>query len=161
MSNPLPMPQPSGLNDAKGQTTQAGYRYMQSLDQAARSASSSIATLEATAATLATKAGQTFALPAFIEYPEAKDYKVLIKAPFAMTVTSVTTICTTGTATLTVKINSTALGGAANSVSTSEQSQSHSSANSVAVGDDIVLTFSSVSSVENVSVMVSGTYSLA
>lgn len=158
MSNPLPMPQPSGLNDAKGQTTQAGYRYMQSLDQAARSASSSIATLEAT---LATKAGQTFALPAFIEYPEAKDYKVLIKAPFAMTVTSVTTICTTGTATLTVKINSTALGGAANSVSTSEQSQSHSSANSVAVGDDIVLTFSSVSSVENVSVMVSGTYSLA
>lgn len=154
MSNPLPMPQPSGLNDAKGQTTQAGYRYMQSLDQSARSA---IATM----ATLATKAGQTFALPAFIEYPENKSYKVLLKAPFAMTITSVTTICTTGTATLTVKINSTALGGTANSVSTTEQSQSHSSANIVAAGDDVVLTFSSVSGAENVSVMISGTYSLA
>lgn len=154
MSDPLPIPQPSGLNDSKGQTTQTGYRYFQSLDQSLRSNAAAISTK-------AEKSGQTWGAPAFIEYPEAKDYKIVVKSPLALTITSVTTICTTGTATLTVKINSTALGGTANSVSTSEQSQAHTTANSVAVGDDIVLTFSSVSAAENVSVMLSGTYDLA
>lgn len=96
-----------------------------------------------------------------IQFPEAADYRVVVDAAVARTITEVTTICTTGTATLTVKINTTALGGTANSVSTSEQSQAHASANAVAVGDDIVLTFSSVSSCENVSVKISGTLSLA
>lgn len=96
-----------------------------------------------------------------IEFPEAKDYRVVVDAAVARTITEVTTICSTGTATLTVKINSTALGGTANSVSSSEQSQSHSSANAVAAGDDIVLTLSSVSSAEMVSVKISGTLSLA
>lgn len=93
--------------------------------------------------------------------PDDGDYRVVVDAAVARTITEVTTICTTGTATLTVKINTTALGGTANSVSTSEQSQSHSSSNSVAVGDDIVLTFSSTSAAENVSVKISGTLSLA
>ena len=152
----LPIPQPNGLNDDKGQTTQAGYRYLQSVDRAIRETTNTLTGLS----TKAAKDGQVFALPAFIEYPEAKDYKVLLKTPFAMTLTSVTTICKAGTATMTVKINSTALGGTSNSVSTSEQSQAHASANSVAAGDDIVLTSSSVSSAENVSVMIYGTYSL-
>lgn len=96
-----------------------------------------------------------------IEFPEAKDYKVVVDAAVARTITEVTTICSAGTATLTVKINTTALGGTANSVSTSEQSQSHSSSNAVAAGDDIVLTLSSVSSAEMVSVKISGTLSLS
>lgn len=49
-TNPLPIPQPDGLNDAKGQTTQAGYRYFQSLDKSARAIAQQIAALPATAA---------------------------------------------------------------------------------------------------------------
>lgn len=93
--------------------------------------------------------------------PDGGDYHVVIDAVVARTITEVTTRSTAGTATLTVKINSTALGGTANSVSTSEQTQVHASSNSVAVGDDIVLTFSSVSSAEYVSVKISGTVTLA
>lgn len=96
-----------------------------------------------------------------IEAPEAKDYKVVVNSAVARTITDVTTICTTGTCTLTVKINTTALGGTANSVSTTEQSQTHSTANAVAAGDDIVLTVSSVSGAEMASVKLSGTLSLA
>lgn len=104
---------------------------------------------------------QTAVIPAFIEAPSNKSYKIVVKSPIAFTITDVTTICASGTATLTVKINTTALGGTANSVSSSEESQSHASSNSVAVGDDIVLTFSSVSSCLDVSVMISGTYNLS
>ena len=57
-----------------------------------------------------------------------------------------TTKSASGTCTATWKINSTALGGTANSVSSSEQSQAHSSNNVFAAGDDIVLTVSSNSS---------------
>jgi hypothetical protein len=90
-------------------------------------------------------------------FPENGDQRIVINSQLALTITNVTTRSTTGTATLTVKINTTALGGTANSVSTSEQSQSHSSANVVAVGDDIVLTWASVSACENVSILISGT----
>lgn len=61
-------------------------------------------------------------------------------APFAGTITSTTTKSASGTATYTFKINTTALGGTANSVSSAESEQAHSTANAFAVGDDIVLT---------------------
>ena len=104
---------------------------------------------------------QTWEQSWLIQYPEDGDYRVVIDAAVARTITEVTTRSSAGTATLTVKINTTALGGTANSVSTSEQSQAHASANAVAVGDDIVLTFSSTSSAENVSVKISGTLTLS
>lgn len=75
-----------------------------------------------------------------------KDYKLIVKCPFGGTITEVTTICASGTATATTKINTTALGGTANSVSSSEQSQAHSSSNVFVAGDDIVVTASSSSS---------------
>lgn len=130
------------------------YRYL--MDQQ-RTATANKAALEASKAALSQVWEQSW----LIQFPEAADYRVVIDAAVARTITEVTTISTAGTATLTVKINSTALGGTANSVSTSEQSQAHSSANAVASGDDIVLTFSSVSSCENVSVKISGTMSLS
>lgn len=153
---PLPIPQPNALNDAKGQTTQTGYRYYQSLDASIRS----LATLRTEVAGKAS-ATQTWEQSWLIEYPEAKDYRVVLNADLARTITKVTTRSSAGTCTLTVKINSTALGGSVNSVSTTEQSQVHSSANAVAVGDDIVLAPSSVSSAEMVSVTISGTMTLA
>ena len=75
-----------------------------------------------------------------------KDYKIVVKAAHGGTITETTTISESGTATFTFKINTTALGGTANSVSSSEQSQSQSSSNVFAAGDDIVITASSNSS---------------
>lgn len=51
-----------------------------------------------------------------------------------------------GTCTATFKINTTALGGTANSVSSTEQTRAHASANVLGVGDDLVVTISSNSS---------------
>lgn len=72
-----------------------------------------------------------------------QDYRLVVNLPYAATITQTTTICTSGTATATFKINTTALGGTANSVSSVEQSQTHASNNVAAAGDDIVLTISS------------------
>lgn len=96
-----------------------------------------------------------------IEAPSDKDYKLVVKSPYACTITETTTISTSGTATATFKINTTALGGTANSVSSTEESQAHSSSNSVSAGDDIVLTISSASSCENLSFTIKFTRSLA
>lgn len=84
-------------------------------------------------------------------YPANKDYRIVVKAAHAGTITETTTRCGSGTATATFKINTTALGGTANSVSTSEQSQSHSSSNAFSAGDDIVITISSVSAITDMS----------
>ena len=83
--------------------------------------------------------------------PSNQTYKLVIKCPFAGVISSVTTMCTSGTATATFKINTTALGGTANSISTSEQSRTHSSANAFSVGDDIQVTISANSSCINAS----------
>jgi hypothetical protein len=96
-----------------------------------------------------------------LKFPDNGDERVVINAALARTITGVTTRSSSGTCTLTVKINTTALGGTANSVSTSESTQTHSSANVVAEGDDVVLTISSNSSAENVSVTLTGTLTLA
>lgn len=135
MADPLPIPQPSGLNDAKGQTTPHGYKYFQSLDQSARAASAALAALAARTD------ADTFALKA----PANGDENVLINAPFGFTISSITSKCVSGSCTATFKIGGVALGGGANSVSTTEQTKTHTSANVVAVSDDLTCTISSAS----------------
>lgn len=88
-----------------------------------------------------TQAGEC--ISGLIVTPADGDYRIVVKAPHGGTITEVTTISASGSCTLTVKINTTALGGTANSVTSSEQSQAHSSANVFSAGDDIVLTVSS------------------
>ena len=85
-------------------------------------------------------------LTAVIEAPADGDYRLVVNCPYGFTISSVTTRCVSGTCTATTKINTTALGGTANSVSSSEQAQAHGSSNVLATGDDIVLTISSNSS---------------
>jgi hypothetical protein len=104
---------------------------------------------------------QTWEQSWLIEFPDNKDYRVVVNSALARTITGVTTRSSTGTCTLTVKINTTALGGTANSVSSTESTQAHTSANAVAVGDDIVFTVSANSAAENVSVTLTGAMSLA
>lgn len=95
-------------------------------------------------------------------FPENSTVPVYLNFAFGWTITSVTTITTAGTATVTVLINTTPLGGTANSASTSQQTQAHSSANVVATTDKLQITFASVSSdCVNLCVTVQGTRVLA
>ncbi len=89
------------------------------------------------------------------------DYKIIIDCSFGGTINEVTTQSTAGTGTFTVKINTTPLGGTANSVSTTKQTQTHSSANTFVAGDDIVITCSSASALQNVSVKIKYTRTLS
>lgn len=89
------------------------------------------------------------------------DYRIIINCSFAGTINEITTRSVSGTGTLTGKVNTTALGGTANSVSSSEQSQTHSSSNTFSAGDDIVITMSSVSSLLDMSVKIKYTRTLA
>lgn len=81
-----------------------------------------------------------------VEVVSDKSYTLVLNVSFAGTITETTTQSETGTATFTFKINSTALSGTANDVSTVEQSQAHTSA--FVAGDNIVLTASANSSCE-------------
>lgn len=89
-----------------------------------------------------------------LESPADGDYRIVVNVPYGGTITDVTTRSASGTCTLTTKINTTALGGTANSVSSSESTQSHSSSNVFAAGDDIVITVSSNSSCSKASVLI-------
>lgn len=97
----------------------------------------------------------------FIASPSNKDYKIVVKAAHGGTITETTTISASGTCTATFKINTTALGGTANSVSSSEQSQSHASSNVFSAGDDIVITVSSNATCADMSFSIKYTRTLA
>lgn len=90
----------------------------------------------------------------FIMVAANQDYTLVQDAKFAFTITEVTTQCSSGTCTLTGKINAVALGGTANAVSSGEQTQAHSSANAVAVGNKVVLTVSANAACLNIGVTV-------
>lgn len=81
-----------------------------------------------------------------IESPSDKAYVLILKAAYAGSITETTTQCTSGTCTATFSIEGVNLGGTANSVSSSEQSQAHASANTFAAGETITLTISANSS---------------
>lgn len=117
-------------------------------------------TVQTTAAT-AFSSSQVDFIAGLIPSLTNQDYRLVINIPYACTINETTTRCTSGTATATFKINTTALGGTANSVSSSEQSQTHSSANAVAAGDDIVLTISANAACLNLSFTVKFTRTLA
>lgn len=106
-----------------------------------------------------TQTGET--ISGLIVTPLDGDYKIVVKAPHGGTITEVTTISASGSCTLTVKINTTALGGTANSVSSAEQSQAHASSNAFSAGDDIVLTVSSNSSCSKMTFTIKYTRTLA
>lgn len=95
-----------------------------------------------------------------IAYPAAKDYRLVLKAAVDRTITEVVTRSVSGTCTATVKVDTTALGGTANSVSSSEQSQLHTTSNAWGVGADLVLTVSSVSACVDMTLTVKTTRTL-
>jgi hypothetical protein len=104
---------------------------------------------------------QVWEISGLILSPTDSDYKVKLKLGYGFTITSTTTISASGTCTATFKINTTALGGTANAVSSSEQSQAHASNNVAVAGDDLVITVSANSSCAKLAFTISGTRTLA
>lgn len=96
-----------------------------------------------------------------IPVPTNTDYKIVVNIPYGVTITDTTTISTSGTCTATFKINTTAIGGTANSVSVTKQTLSHSSSNVAAAGDDLVITVSANSTCQNMSFTIKMTRTLA
>lgn len=96
-----------------------------------------------------------------IESPKAQDYKLIQKIPIAVTITETTTILAGGTATVTPKINTTAIGGGAHSATTSENSITRSTSNAMSVGDDLVATVASPSSADRLTIAGTFTYTLS
>lgn len=89
-----------------------------------------------------------------------RDYRIVLKATEGGTITETTTRSVSGTATATFKINTTALGGTANAVSSSEQSQAQASNNVFVAGDDIVITISANASCIDMSFSIKWTRTL-
>lgn len=81
-------------------------------------------------------------------------YTVVLKAPYAGRITETTTACSSGTGTFTFYINSVALNGTPNAVSSTEQSQVHTASNAFAVGDTITFILSDASTLINPSISV-------
>jgi hypothetical protein len=104
---------------------------------------------------------QTDFLSGIIASPANQDYRIALNLPYGLTIVNVTTRSASGTCTLTGKINTTALGGTANSVTSSESTQAHASSNAAVAGDDIVLTISSNSSCVDLSFLIEFTRTLA
>lgn len=84
-------------------------------------------------------------LPFIIETPTNQRYR-LLRAPFDGTITSTISRSEAGTCTATFSINGVNLGGTANSVTSTEQVQAHSTSNTFTAGQYIELTVSANSS---------------
>lgn len=158
MAQRIPIPGASeALVDDARKPTATWFRALQLLFQGFNDA---VANTETGLGGKAAKA-QVWSDHSFIEFADDKAYRIVLKSAYAWTITEVVTRSAAGTCTLTVSINGTPLGGTANSVSTSEQSQAHTSDNAVAVGDDIELTISSNAGAESVAVTLTGTRTLS
>lgn len=135
-SNAPPIPSWQGSRDAKGGLSTQLYSWLQNLGSFANSQAKSLAATQA----------QQEVIDFTIESPDNQDYLFEINAPYGYTITQVDSDCRSGSCTATTKIGGTALGGGANSVSTTLQSKTHSSDNVIAAAGTSVVTISSNSS---------------
>lgn len=131
-----PIPSLQGSKDANGGISTQLYGWLQSLGSFANKQATSLAATQA----------QQEAIDFTIESPDNQDYLFEIDAPYGYTITQVDSKCRSGSCTATTKIGVTALGGGANSVSTSLQSKTHTSNNTIAAAGTSVVTISSNSS---------------
>lgn len=77
----------------------------------------------------------------FIGTSTGRDYPILLKAPYPFRITETVSKCASGTATGTVKIDGSSLGGSAHSVSSTEEAIARSSSNVVSKDQDVIVTF--------------------
>ncbi len=110
--------------------------------------------------TKAAKEGQTESYEGLILVAANQAYILVLKCTKARTITEVTMKSTSGTCTAALTIDGVALGGGANSVTSSEASVAHTSANFLDVGQTLTLTISANSSALNVNFSIAYTYDL-
>jgi hypothetical protein len=94
----------------------------------------------------------TFVLDDLVATAADTDYVIWYDAPYAGTVNTVRTKTSSGTCTVTGKINTTALGGTANSASTVAQEKNHTSSNTFVKGDVLKYTVSGNAAALNLAV---------
>jgi hypothetical protein len=128
---------------AAAEVTAAGAALLDDADAAAQRT-----TLSAAART------QVFAIDRLVEVAADKVYTLVLNARHGGVITSTTTKCASGTATATFKVNATALGGTANAVSSTEQTQAHATNGTFVAGDDITMTVSANSTCLDLAVSV-------
>ena len=135
-NTPLAPPPPRALLDPNGNVSDRFYQWLGSLQKGIAGAFSGIGEINA----------QQEAIDFTIESPDNQDYLFEIDCPFGYKITQVDSKCRSGTCIATTKIGVTALGGGANSVSTSLQTKTHTSDNVIAAAGTSVVTISSNSS---------------
>jgi hypothetical protein len=86
-----------------------------------------------------------------------QDYILSYDMPYPGTITTLRTKTQSGTCTVTAKINTTALGGTANSASSTATEQAHASANTFIKGDTLKVTISANSSAIDIEITFIGT----
>jgi hypothetical protein len=131
-----PVPTPQGFTTKDGGLSTAGYQFLQSLYQGAMAAISGVGSIQS----------QQYVIDFTIESPDNQDYDFELSAVEGYTINSVLSKCRAGSCTVTTTIGSTALGGGANSASTTLQTKTHSTNNVVAVGGTSKVTISANSS---------------
>ena len=131
-----PIPSWQGSRDTKGGVSSALWSWLNDFSSTANKNAEETNTI----------AAQQEAIDFTIESPDNQDYLFEIDCPFGYKITQVDSKCRSGTCTATTKIGSTPLGGGANSVSTSLQTKTHTSANVIAAAGTSVVTISSNSS---------------
>lgn len=97
----------------------------------------------------------------YIETVEEGDYVALPSLPVDIDFNTIRSVCVSGSCTATVKINTTALGGTANSVSSTGQNQAHASANAAIAGNSVNVTISGNSSCIGLLLYYEGTVALS
>jgi hypothetical protein len=80
--------------------------------------------------------------PYGVARPADGDYVIIQNNDVERTISATVSDADSGTCTATFKINSTPLGGTANSVSSTEDVEAHASANVLGIGDDLIVTIS-------------------
>ena len=133
---PLAPPPPRSLLDPQGNISDRFYQWLGSIQNG----------LSGTISGLGNVQSQQEAIDFTIESPDNQDYLFEINCPYGYTITQVDSDCRAGSCTATTKIGGVALGGGANSVSTTLQSKMHTSNNVIAAGGTSVVTISSNSS---------------
>ena len=98
-----------------------------------------------------------FEFPVDIETPANQDYVLWWDAPFDGEITLLRTKTQAGSCTVTGKIGVTALGGTANSATTSAEEQAHASANAFSKGDKVLITVSANAGSDTLAVTLYGT----
>lgn len=134
--NVTPIPSWQGSRDTKGGVSSALWSWLNDFSSTANKNAEETNTI----------AAQQEAIDFTIESPDNQDYLFEIDCPFGYKITQVDSKCRSGSCTATTKIGGTALGGGANSVSTTLQTKTHTSNNVIASAGTSVVTISSNSS---------------